>query len=409
MLYQISKLNNGLTFILVDLGSYNICTGMVLIKTGSIFENINNNGISHFLEHLVFKGTQKYPNSKILSKELESNGFIYNAFTSNEYTGYYLTGIKSKADKITEILSDMYYHPLFNQEDIEKEKGVIVAEINMNRDQIEHKLTKNLYELLFPEDSLIGMKNITGEEKTVEKLTSKDFIEYHNKYYTPNNSILILSGNLSELNTSKIPILFDKKVNNNKIIPNFLVPKVIRKDKIIKFKKDMNQSQVMIGFLTFGRENYVQYLQMSLLLTVLTGGFSSKLIRLLRDKYGYSYFVTSNQVIFENIGLIAIHFNCTTNYTNQAIDLVKKEIFNLKISKEEFNIAKNFLIGNVNIELQTTFDYAINYGLQFLLMNKIVSIEEINKYINEITIEDLMELKNKYLVKDNLYISIANQ
>jgi predicted Zn-dependent peptidase len=399
--YSITKLNNGLTVIFVNNPNFYLTTGMIIVHTGSINESKDINGISHFLEHLVFKGTEKFPTSKDLITILEANGINYNAFTSYEYTGYHLTCMNTNINTVINMLSQFFYEPIFNSKDIEPERGVIISEMNMNNSDNSRKVYNNLVKSMFP-----NLFDIIGTESTIKSLKKDDFENYHTKYYIPANSLLIISGNLEHLDTELLKQAFDKnliKKNYPKQLKQSQQLKEIGTKRIIVEKTDDSQSQIMIGFRTPGRDK--DYIKMEVLLTLLARGFSSKLMRLLRDKNGWSYFVNSSQSIFEKYGFITIHFNCENQFVYKAVYQAIKQLVDFDITETELNIAKNYLTGKLAEDFQNSLDFALNYGLEYLLNNKINTFDDLRTNINNVTIDDLKE-KKKYLTVGNCWVSI---
>lgn len=398
--YSITKLNNDLTVIFVNNPNFYLTTGMIIVRTGSINESQDINGISHFLEHLVFKGTKEYPTSKDLIVNLESNGINYNAFTSYEYTGYHLTSMNNNINTVINILGQFFFEPIFNPKDIEIERGVIISEMNMNNSDNSRKVYRNLVKNMFP-----NLFDIIGNEKVIKSLKKNDFEEYHSRYYIPSNSLLIISGNLEHLNTDLLKNIFDKPVGSPapKQLKQSQQLKEIGSKRIHIEKTDDSQCQIMIGFRTPGRNK--DYIITEVLLTLLARGFSSKLMRLLRDKNGWSYFVNSSQSIFEKYGFITIHFNCENQFVFKAIYQAIKQLVDFDITEAELNIAKNYLIGKLAEDFQNSMDFALNYGIEFLLNNKINTFDDIRTNINNVTISDLNE-KKKLLTVNNCWVSI---
>lgn len=402
--YSITKLNNGLTVVFVNNPNFYLTTGMIIVHTGSINESKDISGISHFLEHLVFKGTKDFPSSKELITTLEANGINYNAFTSYEYTGYHLTSMSTNINTVINILSQFFWHPIFSQKDIDIERGVIISEMNMNNDDPSRKVYNNLVRRMFP-----NLMDIIGNEKVIKSLKKDDFEQYHTKYYIPTNSLLIVSGNLEHLNTELLKNVFDKEIKQPKQ-PKQLKQaqqlKEIGTNKINIEKTNDTQSQVMIGFRTFGREiGQLEYIKMEVLLTILSRGFSSKLMRLLRDKNGWSYFVNSSQSLFERYGFISIHFNCENEFVYKAIYQAIKQLVDFDITETELNIAKNYLTGKLAEDFQNSLDFSLNYGLEYLLNNKINTFDDLRQSINNVTLDDLKE-KKKYLTVNNCWVSV---
>lgn len=399
----IHKLKNGLEVLQIHNPNVNLITCMILVRTGSINENNNDNGISHFLEHMVFKGSKNIGNKiKLL---LETNGFTYNAFTSYEYTGYYITGLPIKINTILYILSDMFYNPIFDPIEIEKEKGVIKAEIEMGLDDLDGSLYRNLINMLFPKHK--GIQEIAGDYTTIKKMKSNDFKKYHKKYYTPHNSLLVISGNISSnININKY---FNIKKNKNIKNPIVNVNQFSDKKKLAFIQEKNSQNNVIICLPTLGRNSLFSFLDTEVIMTIIGRGFNSKLMKILRDNKGWIYFIKTDQQQFNDNGFMTINFNCDKQYTTDAIQEVINTFKNINITQEELDIAKNFLLGNITQQFQTTFDYCINYGLQYILNEKILTLDDMTKYINNINLEKINSLAHLLIKPSNMYISIIGE
>jgi predicted Zn-dependent peptidase len=399
----IHKLKNGLEVLQIHNPNVNLITCMILVRTGSINENNNDNGISHFLEHMVFKGSKNIGNKiKLL---LETNGFTYNAFTSYEYTGYYITGLPNKINTILYILGDMFYNPIFDPVEIEKEKGVIKAEIEMGLDDLDGALYRNLINMLFPKHK--GIQEIAGDYTTIKKMKSNDFKKYHKKYYTPYNSLLVISGNIpSNININKY---FNIKKNKSIKNPIVNVNQFSDKKKLAFIEEKNSQNNVIICLPTLGRNSLFSFLDTEVIMTIIGRGFNSKLMKILRDNKGWIYFIKTDQQQFNDNGFMTINFNCDKQYTTDAIQEVVNTFKNINIIQEELDIAKNFLLGNITQQFQTTFDYCINYGLQYILNEKILTLDDMTKYINNINLEKINSLAHLLIKPSNMYISIIGE
>ena len=206
MLHQNFTLKNGLSVILVDTKTFPTFTAMLLVGAGSRFENKKNNGIAHFFEHMAFKGSKKYPNALILSSMIEGLGGVFNAFTTKDHTGYWIKAPISYFETVIDVLADMIQNPLLLEEEIEREKGVIIEEINMYEDQPQYKVWELFEEMIFKNHPL-GYPT-TGYKETVSKFTRKTFLEYMKDLYKPNNTVLVVTGGLSINQKSKIKMIY---------------------------------------------------------------------------------------------------------------------------------------------------------------------------------------------------------
>ena len=187
-------LNNGLTVIFVDTKTFPTLTTLLLIGAGSRYENKENNGIAHFLEHMFFKGSKKYPTQEIVSTTIEGLGGVWNAFTSKHYTRYYIKGATEHFEKMIDILSDILLQPKFEEKEIIKEKGVVIEEINMYEDQPQARVGE-LFENLIYAGNPLGM-DVIGNKETVTNFSRQTIINYKESLYKPNNAILVVAGGL---------------------------------------------------------------------------------------------------------------------------------------------------------------------------------------------------------------------
>ncbi|MBA3550758.1 insulinase family protein, partial [Patescibacteria group bacterium] len=232
MKYKKKVLENGLRVITVQMKDNPTVTVLVMVEAGSEYETKEKNGISHFLEHMCFKGTVKRPTALLISKELDSIGAHYNAFTSDEYTGYYAKSAPKHIYKILDVVSDLYLNQVFDEKEIEKEKGVIIEEINMYRD-LPHRHVQELFLTLLYGDQPAGW-SIAGTKDTVQAMKRDDFVEYRQMHYTPEATTVIIAGN------------FDEKILYKDIIKTFGYLPRSRKDKKPKIKEAQVEPALLV-------------------------------------------------------------------------------------------------------------------------------------------------------------------
>jgi predicted Zn-dependent peptidase len=409
MEYKLDKLDNGLNVMYIPLKESNIVCSLLLVNTGSINENKGNHGISHFLEHMCFKGTTKFKKSDDLNKELDLLGSSYNAFTGHEYTGYHVTCANSCLKKITEIMSEMFYNPLFKKSDINKERGVIIEEINMYEDNPTRKILDYMMVLLYKDYNLPGLIDIAGPKKNIMKMKQDDFIKYHKKFYYPSNTLLVLAGNFEIKNVKKILNQnFNVKIKDKKEIINNLKIKKVNPDKkpnALIIKMNTEQSYLLIGARAFGVNEYKKMFILEIICTLLAKGFSSRLYKVIREEHGLTYFIKSSVDLYSTFGHIQFLMNINYKKVELAIKLTCKELKKLtqkKVSKSELEIAKNQYLGNLSINLQTAHDYALYYGMSYILTKKIETISSITKIINSITQDDILKVSKEVFKNEKL-------
>ena len=226
--FLLHQYDNGLRLVVVPMKSTKTVTVLVLVGTGSRYETKNINGISHFLEHMMFKGTTKRPKALQISKELDSIGAQYNAFTSKEYTGYWAKASSEHADLILDVISDIFLNSKIEEKEIQKERGVIIEEMNMYLD-LPPRYVGDLYEELLYGDQPAGWK-VIGEKETVSGLARRDFLNYFNTHYLAENTIIAVAGNVDKEKIEKQVAEFFKNSRKGKRKPTLLPsPKMLWK------------------------------------------------------------------------------------------------------------------------------------------------------------------------------------
>lgn len=404
-LHQKTLSNRMRTMYIVDADSPSV-TIMLLVRVGSRFEQDKVAGIAHFIEHTFFKGTTKRPSSKEVAMELELLGGSSNAFTSYGYTGYYVKVPKDNAYQALEILSDMIKHALFAQEEIEKERGVIIEEIRMYEDIPRYKVDALFDELLFKGHPL--GRDVAGSIATVSKIQRQDFLDFLASHYHADNMLLSVAGNihLPKMLKAVKDAFADIKPGKQS---NFVkAEKRKLPHQVHVFTKKLEQTHIVMGGFGYQREFSGKYaLQVGA--SILSYGFGSRLFQVIRDQLGLAYYISASTQGYTEIGKYNISMGVDTKKVEVAINSVIKELAELKqgsFSDQELLRAKNYLIGTITTELETSDDLAEWYGLQELLSHKVEGIDTVVRKIRSITRADVVKVWSKILSADNLLISI---
>ncbi|MBC7073941.1 insulinase family protein [Candidatus Parcubacteria bacterium] len=403
--FEYKKFPNGLRTILVPQQNSESLTVLVLVGTGSKYEEKEKNGISHFLEHMYFKGTKKRPSPKEVAEVLDKVGGIFNAFTSQEYTGYFA---KVSSDKLTlalEWVSDILFNSIFPEEEVIKERGVIVEEINMIEDNPMSAVQLLWQEVLYG-DQPAGWP-IAGKKETVEKIERKDLFEYMHSQYIASNVIVALAGNFSPKEAvSKIkkffqPIKRGKRKERPPLIENQKIPQVLLK------KRNTNQVHLVLGARgvnLFSKEKY----QQEILATILGGMMSSRLFQEIREKMGIAYYIHTESHSDLDSGFLATSAGLKIEKTEVGIKRILKEYKEIAktLTQKELKKAKDNLKGKLSLLLETLDSRAIFYALQELLEGKILTPEEIFSKINRISLSQIRNFANKIFCNKNLNLAI---
>ncbi len=400
-------LQNGLTIISVPMKDSLSVTVLVMVHAGSKYETKEINGLSHFLEHMCFKGTVKRPTSFSISRELDGIGSQHNAFTSQEFTGYYAKAHPDHAEKILDVVSDIYLNPVFDEKEIEKEKGVIIEEINMYEDMPQMNVHDVFMKALYG-DQPAGW-GVAGEKEVVSRMTRNDFIEYRNKHYVASATTVIVSGNFDEsvllpkIEKSFEQISAEKKADKKPIIESQSAPIVEIK------KKETDQTHIVIGLRAYDAKNK-KNTALKLLNSILGAGMSSRLFQKLREEMGVGYYVRSGVDEYTDHGVLAVSTGVDVNRVPEVVSAVLSELFRFTkeiVSPEELNKAKEYIVGNMYLGLESSDSIAEYYAIQDILSDEILTPAKLVEKIRNVTSADIMEVAQEIVRNDRLAMAIV--
>jgi predicted Zn-dependent peptidase len=399
-------LNNGLKVITVPMKDNPTVTVLVLVEAGSKYETKKINGISHFLEHMCFKGTAKRPKAIDIVKELDAIGSQYNAFTAQEYTGYYAKSDAKYFKKIFDVVSDIYLNSTFPEVEMQKEKGVIIEEINMYEDLPPRHVQDMLMELLYG-DQPAGW-NIAGEKKNILEMKRENFVQYHFEHYVPNATTLVVAGKITEKQVlAEVKKVFGNIKKQKKSQKLKVTEKQNKPQVLLKFK-ETDQTHFVLGIRTFDlfdKKNAV----LSVLGGVLGGGMSSRLFQKLREEMGVGYYVRAYSDPFTDHGFFQISAGVDNKRVEEVIEAVLEECRKLikeKVSAEELEKVKECLIGNMKLSLESSDDIANFFGGQELLRKKIESAEQKAKEVRKVTAKQIQDLAKEIFKNEKLNLAL---
>lgn len=403
-------LKNKLDVLMVDFPSFDSIVALLLVKTGSRYEQKANNGVAHFFEHMAFKGTQSYQTAMKLSSEIEGFGGEFNAFTSKEYTGYWIKGTSNKIGKIVEIIADMTQRPLLQTKEIEKERGVIIEEMNMYEDMPAHKVAQVFDELMYKGSSL-GYDTL-GTKQSVSQMNRSDFLDYLHRYYVPNNSTLIISGRLGDQNRilDDVEKYFGAWEKTEKIDVFAPFTQVQQKPQMAIYTKKTEQAHIIIGHRAFSYHDKKKH-ALSLLSMILGGGMSSRLFQEIREHRGLCYYVSTERALYDDVGEIYTRAGVVNNVdkvseTIQAILKEYEKVKNGEVKEEELKRAKELLKGRLILSLEDSFNVAYFFGKKYLLEGKLILLNELIKEIDKVTVAQVIEVARDLLVDQGRNIAV---
>ena len=409
MKYNKTVLENGLRVITVPMKDNPTVTVLMLVEAGSKYETKEKNGISHFLEHMCFKGTTKRPSNNDISLELDNLGSHYNAFTSHEMTGYYAKAQYIHIDKLLDIVSDMYLNPLLPEIEIEKEKGVIIEEINMREDIPQYKVQNLITELVYG-DQPAGW-DIAGPKENIKKMTREDFVNYRNKFYVAGASTIVISGNFDEVkileDVKNIFSVMPKKEKGTKEV----VKESQSKPEIALFKKETDQTHMILGVRTFNLYDKRDRV-MDILVGVLDAGMSSRLFKKLRDEMGVCYYVGAGQDASTDTGFFSVSAGVDSSRVKEVISVILEELKKLKtelVSPEELQKVKQNIAGTMYLGLESSDSLAKFYGGQEIINDKIRTPEEKKAELDSVTALEVMSLAQEIFIDKSLNLAIVGR
>ena len=399
--YKKVILSNKAPIITVSMPGAKTATALLIFKTGSRYENKKNNGISHFLEHLFFKGTIKRPNTLALASELDSLGCEFNAFTSKEYTGYWIKAAEKKLSQALEILGDMIINSTMKAEEIEREKGVIIEELNMYEENpmmhIEDVLESCLYG-----NTPAGWETV-GTKKNIQNFKRQDFISYWKAQYGANSACLIMAGGIKDKDLKRATEIFKSlKDNKWKKQVKFVSHQTVPALKILF--KDIDQANLSLAVRTFPL-NHPEEFNTKILSIILGGAMSSRLFINLRERNGLAYYVKTDTEFYSDSGYLTTQAGVPTDKTKRALEIILSEYGRLKtelVSKSELKRAKDLLQGRLLLQMEATDNLANWYARQAILRDKIMTPVEFMKKINAITPIDLQKTAKKIFIDKGL-------
>jgi predicted Zn-dependent peptidase len=398
---------NGLRLITIPLKGTRTATVFVLVKTGSKCENKDISGISHFLEHMLFKKTKKRPSPLKIAESLDKVGGVYNAFTGSDYTGYYAKVDSSKISLAIDWVSDIYLNSLLPEGEVEKEKGVIKEEINMYYDN-PMTYTQILFQKLLYGDQPAGW-DIAGTKESVSEIKREDLFSYMQNQYVSESTVVVVAGNIKEKEIEdEVASAFSKirKGVAKKSIPVFENQKSPEVD---IFYKETDQTHLCLGARSFNIFHKQRYTQ-EIIATILGGMMSSRLFIKIRDELGLAYYIKTEVEDNPDTGVIITRAGVDNKKAKDAVSAIMKEY--QKITKEtvstgELKKAKEYIKGKTAILLESSDALAYFHGLNELLEDREYKLNDIFSRIDKINAKDVKETAQHIFKPENINLALV--
>ncbi|MFH1472866.1 MAG: pitrilysin family protein [bacterium] len=407
MNFKKKTLPNGLRIITVPTKGNPSVTVMVLTETGSNYEKKSENGLSHFLEHMIFKGTPKRPSPSIIHREMDSMGAQGNAFTDDEVTAYYAKAEKRQWKRALDLISDMYQHPLIPEADLEKERGVILQEINMQGDRPQRQVWDLLSEVLYG-DNPAGWTTL-GPKENIRSFKREDFIKYHQKHYTAEKTIVVVVGDLIGTEVKKEASRLFKNIPRGNKVGKLAVRKSQKTPALKVLKKKTEQTHMVVALHALNASDKRTHI-LAILSAVLGSGFSSRLFEKLRDEMGACYYVRAISDEYTDHGYLAIGTGIEAKRAKEVLSTVLHECKRFTtelVPKEELQKAKDYVAGNLFLGLETSDSLAGFYALSEVARGDLETPKQGEEKLRSVTAIQIRKLAKEIFQNKNLNLAIV--
>ena len=404
--HHFHQFESGLRLVSIPMEGTKTATVLVLVGTGSKYETKEINGISHFLEHMMFKGTTKRPGKMDIARELDAIGAEYNAFTGEEYTGYYAKASMEKLDTIMDVVFDIFLNSKLAQEDIDTERGVIVEELNMYRD-MPQRYIYDLFKKLLYGDQPAGW-DIAGEKETVMSLKREQFVNYFNTHYVAKNTIIAIAGNVDPEIIKKKAGEYFSAIRDGNLVTKLPVTEKQSESALLVHYKKTDQTHFLLGFRSCNMYDKRKY-ALGVLGTVLGGGMSSRLFEEVRDKRGLAYYIGADNDTATDTGYFIVKAGVNNEKVYEAIKVVLDEIRKIKdggITAEELQRAKDNISGSMALGLEHSDAVANAYAGPVLFENKVLTPEEELGKIKKVTLEEVHQVAKDIFDDNKLNLAV---
>ena len=408
MEYKKIVLPNGLRVLTVPMAGFESVTSMIMVHAGSRFETATNSGISHFLEHMAFKGTEKRPSALDISSLIDGIGGEFNAFTGKETTAYYIKSSLSNFELTLDILSDMLNHSKFDPTEIEKEKGVIIEEINMYEDLPMRKIG-DVYENLMYGDTPMGW-DIAGSKDVIMAVKRQDFVDYMASLYSADNITVVIAGGIDSRKAEEAVKKYFGEMKKFNTIKELAVVEQQDKPAYLVKPKKTEQVHMALGVRGVSITDPKHY-PLSLLATILGGGMSSRLFHEIREKRGLAYYVRAHTDEYADCGSLVAMAGVDPKRAEEALKVLVEEFQkvasgSMKLSASEITKAKEYLKGHLVFDLEDSRSVAGYYAHQELMEEEVLTPAEVLEKIDEITQDEVESVGKEFFKEKGLNLAV---
>ena len=398
-MHKLTTLPNGLKVILTPIEGTKSVTVLCLVGAGSRYETKDINGISHYLEHMFFKGAQRYKNAAEVSSAIDGVGGDFNAFTAKEYAGYYVKLASHQKEVAFDVIGDMMTGATFLPEEVEKERNVIMEEYNMYQDTPMYQVGWDFERLLFG-DQPMGWDQI-GTKETIQSFQRDQFVEYKNKLYTSDNTVISISGHYDEKEVMTLIGKYFPMPDGKRAVDFEPYKELPSEKKIILQHKKTEQGHIILGFPGLPARHEDEYAE-KVLSVILGGNMSSRMFMHVREQKGLCYYIrtSTDDTDWQNLNLIGV------DMAIEAILHEYKKITEEEVSGAELKKGKEFIKGKIILQLEDSEEYAHMMGKQALLYPDVRTVDDILKRIDAVTAGDIRRVAQSLFIEDKLKLAM---
>ncbi|HEX7862544.1 MAG TPA: pitrilysin family protein [Verrucomicrobiae bacterium] len=406
-LYKVSQEKNGVTIATAEMPHMASVALGIWVGVGGRYEPAPVCGVSHFIEHMLFKGTKRRT-ARQISQDVEGIGGYLNAFTTEESTCFYAKAARAQCAHVWDVLADMFLNSKFDAAELEKERNVIKEELAMYLDQPHHQVQEILNETLWPNQP-IG-RPLTGTEKTLEKLTRADLVGFKQQNYIARNTLITIAGNISHRDAQKMVARFASKLRAANR-PNFSPADAQQDSPRLRFhRKNTEQTQLALAVRTCSRHDDRRF-ALRLLNVMLGENMSSRLFQVVREDNGLAYSICSSLSFFDDVGTLNVSAGVETDKLEKALKLIVAELAILTEqlpAKGELRRARDYIFGQLDLNLENTENQMTWLGEQYLGYGKVVSPEEVKSRIAEVTPSEIRAVARDFFCPDRLNLAVVS-
>ena len=406
-MYQITHLPSGLAVATTEMPHRASVSLGLWVGVGGRYEPADLNGVSHFIEHLLFKGTPKR-SAKEISQAVEGIGGYLNAFTGEESTCFYSKGRHDRFNELLDVLADMFLNSKFDPDEIEKERGVIKEELAMYLDQPQHHVQELLNETLWP-DQPLG-RPLTGTVQTLDAMTRVDLLNFQRTNYVTGATLIAAAGNLSHKRVVSAVARYAPRFPRGKR-PRF-VPAASpqTKARVRLVTRKVEQTQLALGFRTCSRHDERRF-ALRLLNTVLGENMSSRLFQVVREERGLAYNIYSSLSFFDDTGDLVISAGLDTENVARTLSLIQRELRHLATrppAASELRRARDYVIGQIDLSLENTESLMMWLGEQLLGYGQVVSPAQVKRRLSQVTASEVRGVARDFFRADRLSLAMVS-